>query len=115
MLALVQALEPFASDTEALGLANEVMAGVMDVAVQPWKEFVAAAGCSFAGDEKSQLKLLMRGKDLTKYFLDEDDDDGALGDNIGDQEEEEDEEKDADAKSSHCQTHHVEPLVTKCS
>lgn len=98
MLALVQALEPFASDTDALGLANEVMAGVMEVAVQPWKEFVAAAGCSFTGDEKSQLEILMRGKDLTKYFLEEEDDD-ALEDNAGDPDEEE-EEEDADAKAS---------------
>jgi len=101
MLALVQALEPFASDTDALGLANEIMVGVMEVAVQPWKEFVAAAGCSFTGDEKSQLEILMRGKDLTKYFLEEEDDD-ALGDNSGenDDDEEEEEEEDADAKAS---------------
>ena len=71
ILALVQALEPFASDADALGLANEVMSDVMEVAVQPWKEFVAAAGCSFTGDGKSQLEVLMRGADLSKYFLDD--------------------------------------------
>lgn len=99
MLALVQALEPFASDTEALGLANEVMSGVMEVAVQPWKEFVAAAGCSFSDrDEKTELEILMRGKDLSKYFL-EDGDVDVLEDNGGDQEDE-DEEDDPDAKAS---------------
>ena len=61
MLALVQALEPFASDEDALGLANEVMTGVIEVAVQPWKEFVAAAGCSFTDDGKSFLDTLVRG------------------------------------------------------
>lgn len=90
MLALVQALEPFASDSEALGLANEVMEGVLDVAVQPWKEFVAAAGCSFkAGDEKSQLEVLMRGRDLSRHFLDEDgEEDDGLEDDVGEEEEE---------------------------
>ena len=96
MLALVQALEPFASDSEALGLANEVMAGVMEVAMQPWKEFVAAAGCSFTGDEKAQLKILMRGKDLTKYLLDED----AIVEDNANEEEDEDEEEDADSRAS---------------
>jgi len=67
MLALVQALEPFASDPEALGLANEVMDGVLDVAVQPWREFVAAAGCSFDGrDDGPGLEALMRGRGLAE-------------------------------------------------
>jgi hypothetical protein len=43
MLALVQALEPFASDKEALSLANEVMDGVRRVAQQPWLDFMAAS------------------------------------------------------------------------
>lgn len=79
MLALVQALEPFASDADSLGLANEVMSGVMEVAVQPWKEFVAAAGCSFTGDGKSQLEVLMRGGDLSRFFLDDGGDDDRDG------------------------------------
>ena len=70
MLALVQALEPFASDSEALELVNEVMNGVMEVAIQPWKEFVAATGCSFSGDGKSQVEMLMMGRDLSKFLLD---------------------------------------------
>ena len=92
MLALVQALEPFASDDEALGLANEVMSDVMEVSVQPWKEFVAAAGCSFMGNEKTQLEILMKGKDIKKYFLDnEDDDDEIVDDDVQDDDEEEEE------------------------
>lgn len=114
MLALVQALEPFASDAEALGLANEVMANVLDVAVQPWKEFVAAAGCSFettkhstatgGESEKRQLEMFMRGgKDLEKYFLDENSsgDDSAQDEDI-EHEEEEEEEEDARASAAFC-------------
>jgi len=97
MLALVQALEPFASDSEALCLANEVMSDVMEVAVQPWKEFVAAAGCSFVGDEKFQLDILMRGKDLSKYFMN---DEADHEDDLDDHADEEKDEEDADAKAS---------------
>ena len=101
MLALVQALEPFASDADALGLANEVMAGVMEVAVQPWKEFVAAAGCSLTGDGKSFLEKLMRGCDLTKLFLDgTESDNEALEDSKSDQNEGEVDEDNADANAS---------------
>ncbi|KAL9189790.1 hypothetical protein ACHAXT_009465 [Thalassiosira profunda] len=100
MLALVQALEPFASDREALGLANEVMDGVREVAVQPWKEFVAAAGCTnFADrDERSKLEGLMRGNDLSKYFGDDGEEEDDAEDNADEHEEEE--EPDADAKAS---------------
>ncbi len=85
MLALVQALEPFASDADALGLANEVMTGVIEVAVQPWKEFVAAAGCSFTENGKPFLETLMRGVGVQSYLLDDEADsrealdDGARG------------------------------------
>ena len=97
MLALVQALEPFASDKEALGLANEVMAGVKDVALQPWKEFLAAAGCSSTGAEENlQLRVLTEGKEVSKYFLDEDD---ALEEPATEPDQEE-EEEDPDAKAS---------------
>jgi len=100
MLALVQALEPFASDPDALGLANEVMSGVLEVAVQPWKEFMAAAGCSFkAGYEKSQLEILMRGKDLSKYLLCENED--ALEDDMGGNGEDE-EDEDEEASTAFC-------------
>jgi len=97
MLALVQALEPFASDVEALGLANEVMSGVLEVAIQPWKEFVAAAGCSFTGDEKGQLEMLMRGKDVEKYFMNEDEDVFEE-----DHEHEDEEGEDDDASAAFC-------------
>lgn len=113
MLALVQALEPFASDAEALALANEVMANVLDVAMQPWKEFVAAAGCSFettknstatgSDNEKRQLEMLMKGKGLEKYFLDENvsGDEGARDEDV-EHEEEEEEEEDAKASAAFC-------------
>ena len=66
MLALVQALEPFASDPEALALANEVMEGVRDVALQPWGEFTAATGLS-ASD--STVAILMNGKEIADFVL----------------------------------------------
>ncbi len=95
ILALVQALEPFASDKEALGLANEVMDGVIGVAVQPWKEFVAAAGVTLTGDGKSQLQALMKGKEVSHFFLDEDEEDG-----VDQQNSEDVEEEDPDARAS---------------
>jgi len=95
ILALVQALEPFASDKEALGLANEVMDGVIGVAVQPWKEFVAAAGVTLTGDGKSQLQALMKGKEVSHFFLDEDEDEG-----VDQQNSEDVEEEDPEARAS---------------
>jgi hypothetical protein len=66
MLALVQAFEPFASDPATLSLANEVMDGVRDVALQPWTEFVSAAG--FHGSE-TVIPILMGGKDISSLVL----------------------------------------------
>jgi hypothetical protein len=66
MLALVQALEPFASDKEALSLANEVMDGVRRVAQQPWLDFMAASEC--VGSEQL-ARALMVGKDLVGLVL----------------------------------------------
>ena len=100
ILALVQALEPFASDKEALGLANEVMTGVIEVAVQPWKEFVAAAGVSLSGDEKSQLTLLMRGNEVTQFF--DDDDDFDTDHQMEDDDDEEEEDADDMASTAFC-------------
>lgn len=115
MLALVQALEPFASDPEALELASEVMANVLDVAIQPWKEFVTASGYSFetitksAGtegkSEKRQLETLIRGKDLEKYLFNENSDgyDSSHDEDIGHEEEgEEEEEEDSKASAKFC-------------
>ena len=99
ILALVQALEPFASDKEALGLANEVMTGVIEVAVQPWKEFVAAAGVSLTGDEKSELISLMRGKEVSHLF--DDDGDNEL-DHQNEEEVDEDEDPDDKASTAFC-------------
>jgi conserved oligomeric Golgi complex subunit 7 len=66
MLALVQAFEPFASDPVALSIGNEVMGGVKDVALQPWSEFLAAAG--FLGSD-AVVSMLMGGKDIATLVL----------------------------------------------
>ena len=66
MLALVQALEPFASDKEALALANEVMDGVRRVAQQPWLDFIAASG---ATGSASLAVSIMDGKELEAFLL----------------------------------------------
>lgn len=66
MLALVQIFEPFASDSTTLSLVNEAMDGVKDVALQPWSEFVSAAG--FVGSD-SAVSSLMNGKDISNYVL----------------------------------------------
>jgi hypothetical protein len=99
MLALVQALEPFASDNEALGLANEVMAGVRAVAIQPWKEFVAAAGCSSTGDDSETLEALMVGKTLSRYLFDDED---VAEDAAQDNEEEDEGDLDSAASTAFC-------------
>lgn len=44
MLGLVQAIEPFASDPNALALADSVMEGTKDVATQFWRDLGAAIG-----------------------------------------------------------------------
>jgi hypothetical protein len=66
MLALVQALEPFASDKDALSLANEVMDEVRQVAQQPWLDFISASG---AVGSESLLVALMTGKGLTEFVV----------------------------------------------
>ena len=63
MLALVQALEPFASDGESLRLANEVMTGARAVALQPWRDLVSAIN---APDHAAES--LVSGKDLSEYI-----------------------------------------------
>lgn len=63
MLALVQALDPFASSADSLAIAKEVMGGVRDVALQPWKDLVAAAGIS----NDSIAETLMKGIELNDY------------------------------------------------
>uniref|UniRef100_A0A6U3QI04 Conserved oligomeric Golgi complex subunit 7 n=1 Tax=Ditylum brightwellii TaxID=49249 RepID=A0A6U3QI04_9STRA len=94
VLALVQALEPFASSADALSLANEVMSGVHAVAIQPWREFLVAAMAnsgSGIGDsirEEDVVLELMKGQGLGDYLLS--DHDGGF------EEEDEDHEEDAD-------------------
>lgn len=46
LLALVQALEPFTSDKEALSLANDAMLSLRDIAMEPWREFILGTGYS---------------------------------------------------------------------
>jgi len=70
MLALVQALEPFASDPESLALANEVMNGVRSVALTPWKELVSAIGAS-----DSAVEAMMGGKGLLEFIPKQDEED----------------------------------------
>lgn len=88
MLALVQALEPFASDTEALSLANEVMSGVRDVALQPWREFLSSAGSMDTSTEV--VKTLMDGEDILDLVISA----------VLPEDEEEDEEEDEASKAS---------------
>jgi hypothetical protein len=65
MLALVQALEPFSSDPEALSLANEAMGGVRDVALPAWRELMKAAGSL----NTEVARTLMDGKDIRGRVL----------------------------------------------
>lgn len=66
MLSLVQAFEPFASDSATLSLVNEAMDGVRDVALQPWSDFIGAAG--FVGSDSS-ISTLMNGKGIADLVL----------------------------------------------
>lgn len=66
MLSLVQAFEPFASDPATLSLVNEAMDGVRDVALQPWSEFIGAAG--FVGSD-STISTMMNGIDIADLVL----------------------------------------------
>lgn len=86
MLALVQAFEPFAEDPERLALANEVMDGVRDVAVQPWTEFVSSAGLLVS---ESVVTTLMDGRSITSLVLNNvalTEEDAAFEDEISDAE-----------------------------
>ncbi|KAL3908248.1 MAG: hypothetical protein SGARI_003148 [Bacillariaceae sp.] len=57
---------PFASDPEALSVANEVMDNVREVALQPWTEFMSAAG--YMGSD-NVIPMLMGGKDIGDLVL----------------------------------------------
>jgi len=87
MLALVQALEPFASDADALARANEAMSGAKKVAVQSWREFAASTGTVDAEDE-NVVWALMECKDLVGHTLGQSDqDDQAEGEDEDDDDE----------------------------
>jgi hypothetical protein len=91
MLSLVQALEPFASDLNALALANEVMDGLRDVAVRPWRDFLDASGSS---NPERVIGTFMDGKDLSALVL------GYT--EIEDDEDEEEEDETAKLSSAFC-------------
>ena len=68
MLALVQALEPFASDKGVLQLANLVMDGVDHVCLKYWNSFIDAIDCQEFGGE-DLVKEIMIGKTLKDVAL----------------------------------------------
>ena len=68
MLALVQALEPFASDKDALSLANLVMEGVERVAFEPWKAFIDAIDCDGVSNEEF-INALMKGQAIKDLVI----------------------------------------------
>lgn len=68
MLSLVQALEPFASDKDALFLANLVMEGVEHVAFEPWNAFIDAIECVDGGNDEFVVGL-MKGQELKDFVI----------------------------------------------
>lgn len=85
MLALVQAIEPFASDPEALELADGVMDNVKDIALPSWRDFAAAIGGTDANRDEI-VASLMNAQSIKEYVLMQVDDKDKL-----EEEEEEDE------------------------
>jgi hypothetical protein len=103
MLALVQALEPFASNEDALQLANVVMDGVGNVSLQPWKDFASASNCADPNDVEA-VALLASGRDLGDYVLGNPqhqyEDDGLYDDNDVEEEGDDENETDTDKESA---------------
>jgi len=100
MLALVQALEPFASDEDSLHLANLVMEGVDHVADRSWRDFANAIHYIDL-DENEFISTLKKGNRLKDLVLghvhnsfEEGDD---YGDDYGD-----DEDGDSSAANEFC-------------
>ena len=95
ILALVQALEPFALDTQALEIANQVMSNIRQVAEQPWRDFVTATGLSPQESSSSTtttlVQQLMSGKEIKEFAI-------AAGSDVH---QEDDEEKDEDEEEGH--------------
>lgn len=74
LLALVQALEPFTSDKEALSLANDAMLNLRDIALEPWREFVLGTGYSVEStstrsSDSNVIKNIMEGTCLIGLTL----------------------------------------------
>ncbi len=70
MLALVQALEPFSADNDALNLANLVMEGVDHVADGSWREYARAIHCSeLPSNEEGFISVLKKGGALKEFVL----------------------------------------------
>lgn len=84
MLALVQAIEPFASDPEALELADGVMDNVKDIAIPSWRDFAAAIGGTDANRDEI-VASLMNAQSIKEYVIMQADD----RDKLEDEEEEE--------------------------
>jgi hypothetical protein len=68
MLALVQAIEPFASDPEALELADGVMDNVKDIALPSWRDFAAAIGGTDASRDEI-VASLMNAQSIKEYVM----------------------------------------------
>lgn len=85
MLSLVQALEPFATDSEALKLVS--MDGARKIAEQPWVDLLVASG--FMNTSAELIEKLMDGKELEGLVL---------GEQLLEDEEDDPTEEDDDAK-----------------
>jgi hypothetical protein len=95
MLALVQALEPFASDKEALSLANEVMSDVRDVSMSPWKDLLKTSSHGHSSSEAdSVVRCIMDGKDIVSLLVGSTD--------IEDEEDLEEEDEETKAVTTFC-------------
>eukprot|EP00814_Leptocylindrus_danicus_P006422 CAMPEP_0116031828 /NCGR_PEP_ID=MMETSP0321-20121206/17788_1 /TAXON_ID=163516 /ORGANISM="Leptocylindrus danicus var. danicus, Strain B650" /LENGTH=876 /DNA_ID=CAMNT_0003507111 /DNA_START=111 /DNA_END=2741 /DNA_ORIENTATION=- len=90
ILALVQALEPFASVESSLTLSKEAMQNMNSVAIEPWRELASLIGC-VQGEDDDVIDFLMEGKSLPDFVT------------ISDFEEDEDEdEEDMDESHRFC-------------
>ena len=70
MLALVQALEPFASDPEALRLTSLVMDGLQEAALQPWREFISATHCAQIDPHDNEITSILMNKSSFEDIID---------------------------------------------
>jgi len=66
ILALVHALEPFASNSEALVTVNQVLPGLKSLARQAWKDLISTTGCGIDVEDDSKINLIVDG---TEEFL----------------------------------------------